>query len=262
MRLMASSERVAEHEHGVAGMRARYGHKPGRLDASGAQTVRFEMPFDVRCLGCGARLPQGRRYNARKRREGAYLSTPVFGFTARCRACGAAFEIRTDPAERDFAAFAGVERVARPRALAEADEERARRERERTDPAARAARREADRAAGSAEAARLRGIGRIQLRAAFGDSTAAARAAFRRGRRERGRDADDARRVGLFVAPRLARLTPGLATEAEVAARSAVRQRGGRNGGAAGGIPSMVEAVRRARRRKAGRAARARRRKD
>jgi coiled-coil domain-containing protein 130 len=87
-----------------------------RNAATGAQTVRFEMPFAVWCAGCEARthqptlIPQGVRFNAEKKKVGMYLSTPVWSFRMRHGACGAAVEIRTDPKAGEYVVFEGGRR--------------------------------------------------------------------------------------------------------------------------------------------------------
>ena len=42
-------------------------------------------------------LYKGVRYNAEKRRVGAYYSTPIYKFRMKCALCDQFFEIRTDP---------------------------------------------------------------------------------------------------------------------------------------------------------------------
>ena len=47
-----------------------------KLD-EGILTIRFEMPFDVRCSGCGNRIGKGVRFNAEKKCVGRHLSTKM-----------------------------------------------------------------------------------------------------------------------------------------------------------------------------------------
>lgn len=62
--------------------------------------MRFEMPFAVWCTTCKPHetlIGQGVRFNAEKKKVGAYYSTPVYSFRMRHPACGGWIEIRTDP---------------------------------------------------------------------------------------------------------------------------------------------------------------------
>ncbi|UNI18202.1 Protein saf4 [Purpureocillium takamizusanense] len=74
-----------------------------------APTVRFEMPFAVWCASCPkpTLIGQGVRFNAQKRRAGAYLSTPVWSFRFRHADCGGAIEIRTDPQNTAYVVVEG-----------------------------------------------------------------------------------------------------------------------------------------------------------
>ncbi|CRK48657.1 hypothetical protein BN1723_020625, partial [Verticillium longisporum] len=68
---------------------------PGRSAAKpGVQTVRFEMPFAIWCSTCPKPtiIGQGVRFNAEKRRTGAYHSTPIWTFRMRHAACGGTIE--------------------------------------------------------------------------------------------------------------------------------------------------------------------------
>ena len=66
--------------------------------------MRFEMPFAVWCHTCHphAIIGQGVRFNARKRKVGHYLSTPIWAFTIKHAACGGHVEIRTDPKNTQY----------------------------------------------------------------------------------------------------------------------------------------------------------------
>jgi coiled-coil domain-containing protein 130 len=85
-----------------------------RASKPGALTVRFEMPFAVWCGTCPqpTLIGQGVRFNAEKRRVGAYHSTPVLAFRLRHAACGGALEIRTDPANTTYVVTEGGRRRA------------------------------------------------------------------------------------------------------------------------------------------------------
>ena len=80
--------------------------------AQGILTVRFEMPFAVWCTTCAppALIGQGVRFNAEKRKVGAYHSTPVLAFTMRHPPCGGRIELRTDPATGDYVVAEGGRR--------------------------------------------------------------------------------------------------------------------------------------------------------
>ncbi|KAI1763381.1 DUF455 domain protein [Hypoxylon sp. FL1150] len=85
---------------------------PPSFARDGTQTVRFEMPFAVWCEHCPKPtvIGQGVRFNAAKRRVGAYHSTPVFAFRMRHADCGGAIEIRTDPQNTTYAVVEGARR--------------------------------------------------------------------------------------------------------------------------------------------------------
>ncbi|XP_026194586.1 coiled-coil domain-containing protein 130 homolog [Cyclospora cayetanensis] len=65
--------------------------------ALGILVVRFEMPYKVICLSCGAITDKGVRFNAKKQRVGSYFSTPVYSFSFPCPQCSNLFVITTDP---------------------------------------------------------------------------------------------------------------------------------------------------------------------
>ena len=75
--------------------------------AKGGGTVRFEMPEDAACAACGAACGRGVRFNARKERAGAYLSSPIWQFTMKATCCGATFVVRTDPQSAGFVFVSG-----------------------------------------------------------------------------------------------------------------------------------------------------------
>ena len=84
-----------------------------KLD-EGILVIRFEMPFDVRCSGCGCRIGKGVRFDAEKKCVGKYLSTKIWSFRMLCAAedgttrtarqlSGAHhIEVRTDPQSGDY----------------------------------------------------------------------------------------------------------------------------------------------------------------
>ncbi|TYZ61023.1 hypothetical protein PybrP1_009603, partial [[Pythium] brassicae (nom. inval.)] len=79
-----------------------------RKKSDGSQVVRFEMPFDARCTHCDASIGRGVRFNARKSRCGAYLSTPLYAFVLSCPHCKGAMRVETDPEHRGYRLASGV----------------------------------------------------------------------------------------------------------------------------------------------------------
>ncbi|KAI8626415.1 CWC16 protein [Xylariaceae sp. FL1651] len=88
------------------------GSRASKLRSEGILTVRFEMPFAVWCATCPqpTLVGQGVRFNAEKKKVGAYHSTPVWSFRMRHAACGGAIEIRTDPASAEYVVTEGGRR--------------------------------------------------------------------------------------------------------------------------------------------------------
>ncbi|PHH60379.1 hypothetical protein CDD81_1817 [Ophiocordyceps australis] len=84
----------------------------GSSKALQTPTVRFEMPFAIWCSSCSqpTLIGQGVRFNARKKRVGAYFSTPVYRFSMRHGECGGEIEIETEPAKTDYVVVAGGRR--------------------------------------------------------------------------------------------------------------------------------------------------------
>lgn len=68
------------------------------------------MPYNIWCGGCGAHIAMGVRYNAEKKRVGAYLSTPIHEFRMKCHLCDQYFVIRTDPKNMDYVIESGARR--------------------------------------------------------------------------------------------------------------------------------------------------------
>jgi hypothetical protein len=91
------------NSHGALGKRAARLHE-------GILVIRFEMPHDSWCLGCGEHIARGVRFNADKSRDGAYYSTPIWKFVMHCPLCPQQFVIRTDPAGDDYEYVSGVRR--------------------------------------------------------------------------------------------------------------------------------------------------------
>ncbi|XP_032670643.1 coiled-coil domain-containing protein 130 homolog [Odontomachus brunneus] len=76
----------------------------------GILIIRFEMPYNIWCDGCGNHIGMGVRYNAEKKKIGMYYSTPVYQFRMKCHLCDNHFEIKTDPANLDYVIVSGARR--------------------------------------------------------------------------------------------------------------------------------------------------------
>lgn len=83
---------------------------PGFSRDGTQQTIRFEMPFAIWCAHCPkpTLIAQGVRFNATKRKVGAYHSTPIFAFRMRHAECGGEIEIRTDPQNTTYTVAEGA----------------------------------------------------------------------------------------------------------------------------------------------------------
>ena len=91
-----------------------------KLD-EGILVIRFEMPFDVRCSGCGCRIGKGVRFDAEKKAVGKYLSTKIWSFRMLCKAeqegnslCDQRrnphfIEVRTDPKNAEYLVTEGAQ---------------------------------------------------------------------------------------------------------------------------------------------------------
>uniref|UniRef100_A0A1I8B275 Coiled-coil domain-containing protein 130 homolog n=1 Tax=Meloidogyne hapla TaxID=6305 RepID=A0A1I8B275_MELHA len=91
--------------HGVHALRER-----GTKANVGIITIRFEMPFNVWCLGCNNHIGMSVRYNAEKKKVGIYYTTPIYEFRMKCHLCDNYFLIRTDPKNFDYELVEGVRR--------------------------------------------------------------------------------------------------------------------------------------------------------
>ncbi|CAD5211630.1 unnamed protein product [Bursaphelenchus okinawaensis] len=76
----------------------------------GILVIRFEMPFNVWCLGCNNHVGMGVRYNAEKKKIGMYYTTPLYEFRMKCHLCDNYFVIRTDPKNFDYEMVEGLRR--------------------------------------------------------------------------------------------------------------------------------------------------------
>ncbi|XP_043223207.1 coiled-coil domain-containing protein 130 homolog [Amphibalanus amphitrite] len=79
----------------------------------GILVIRFEMPYNIWCDGCGNHIGMGVRYNAEKSKVGMYYTTPVYQFRMKCHLCDNYFIIKTDPANLDYEVVAGARRQER-----------------------------------------------------------------------------------------------------------------------------------------------------
>ena len=71
---------------------------------------RFELPFNIWCLGCERHLARGVRFNAEKKQIGKYYTTPIFSFRMKCPSCSGWIEIHTDPKNCEYEVFSGGKR--------------------------------------------------------------------------------------------------------------------------------------------------------
>ncbi|XP_052776847.1 coiled-coil domain-containing protein 130 homolog [Mya arenaria] len=76
----------------------------------GILVIRFEMPYNIWCGGCGSHIGMGVRYNAEKTKTGMYYTTPLYKFRMKCHLCDNYFEIQTDPKNHDYVILEGARR--------------------------------------------------------------------------------------------------------------------------------------------------------
>lgn len=76
----------------------------------GILIVRFELPFNIWCEGCGNHVGMGVRYNAEKTKVGTYYTTVIYKFKMKCYLCDNHFEIQTDPKNFDYLVITGARR--------------------------------------------------------------------------------------------------------------------------------------------------------
>lgn len=76
----------------------------------GILIIRFEMPFNIWCNGCGNHIGMGVRYNAEKKKIGMYYTTPIYQFRMKCHLCTNHFEIKTDPGNLEYLIVSGARR--------------------------------------------------------------------------------------------------------------------------------------------------------
>ncbi|CAG0881647.1 unnamed protein product [Darwinula stevensoni] len=94
--------------HGTHALRER-----ARKLHEGILIIRFEMPYNIWCDGCGNHIGMGVRYNAEKKKIGMYYTTPLWQFRMKCHLCDNHFEIKTDPANLDYVVVSGARRQER-----------------------------------------------------------------------------------------------------------------------------------------------------
>ncbi|EDO42521.1 predicted protein, partial [Nematostella vectensis] len=76
----------------------------------GILVIRFELPYNIWCGGCGNHVGMGVRYNAEKKKVGNYYSTPIYRFRMKCHLCDNYFEIETDPKNCEYNIVSGARR--------------------------------------------------------------------------------------------------------------------------------------------------------
>ncbi|EFO91776.1 hypothetical protein CRE_06986 [Caenorhabditis remanei] len=91
--------------HGTHALRER----AKKID-QGILVIRFEMPFNIWCLGCHNHVGMGVRYNAEKKKCGMYYTTPLYEFRMKCHLCDNYYVIRTDPKNFDYELVEGCSR--------------------------------------------------------------------------------------------------------------------------------------------------------
>lgn len=80
-----------------------------KLD-QGILVIRFEMPFNVWCNGCGHLIGKGVRFNAEKKAIGNYYSTKIWSFSMTSPCCQEHIEVQTDPKNHEYLVVAGARR--------------------------------------------------------------------------------------------------------------------------------------------------------
>lgn len=78
--------------------------------SQGILIIRFEMPYNIWCDGCGKHIGMGVRYNAEKKKVGNYYTTPIYRFRMKCHLCVNYIEMQTDPANCDYVIVSGARR--------------------------------------------------------------------------------------------------------------------------------------------------------
>ncbi|XP_071954402.1 coiled-coil domain-containing protein 130 homolog [Antedon mediterranea] len=76
----------------------------------GILVIRYEMPYNVWCEGCGKHIGMGVRYNAEKKKVGNYYTTPIYQFKMKCHLCDNYLVMETDPKNCEYKCISGVRR--------------------------------------------------------------------------------------------------------------------------------------------------------
>lgn len=84
-----------------------------KLD-QGILVIRFEMPFNVWCKGCGHLIGKGVRFNAEKQAIGNYHSTKVWSFSMTAPCCQQRIVVHTDPKSSEYLVVSGGRRKVQP----------------------------------------------------------------------------------------------------------------------------------------------------
>ena len=83
-----------------------------KLD-QGILVIRFEMPFNVWCTGCGHLIGKGVRFNAEKQAIGTYHSTKILSFSMTAPCCQQRIVVHTDPKAAEYRVVSGGRRKVR-----------------------------------------------------------------------------------------------------------------------------------------------------
>ncbi|RLN55034.1 hypothetical protein BBJ28_00009034 [Nothophytophthora sp. Chile5] len=100
------------------------GKRAKDLASDGVLVVRFEMPFNVWCTHCETHIGRGVRFNAKKKRVGAYFTTAIWEFRLSCASCQGEMVVRTDPQQRGYDLVSGVRKKAEEFDAEQAETER------------------------------------------------------------------------------------------------------------------------------------------
>lgn len=87
-----------------------YTNQKGRNQYEQRGIIRLELPFDCWCSDCSRHLAKGKRFNAKKEANGKYYTTQLWKFEFKCPSCDALLELRTDPANSDYAVARALRR--------------------------------------------------------------------------------------------------------------------------------------------------------
>ncbi|RMZ82253.1 hypothetical protein DV738_g1778, partial [Chaetothyriales sp. CBS 135597] len=92
------------------------GKRASKLKTEGILTVRFECPFAIWCTNCEPEqiIGQGVRFNAEKKKEGNYYTTPIWSFRFKHTICGKWIEEEKERLEKE-GGFATLEKKVQDR---------------------------------------------------------------------------------------------------------------------------------------------------